>query len=298
MGRELVDPRRSALESAMPRVPADDAVAGITTALFVAVAGAAPWAFGVLIYQHPQGWQSAAGRYALLLAEAIVVVTAIVVVVGVVRSRVQRRRVPADGGARAVRHRSLAGDVSRAAGHLADDDLGPRAGALLRRAQNAVRAVTFAQICRDGLLDEPAISAALAAQQSEIADALREQARLRAQRSWLAEPSPGSPAAELLEQHRQAARAAEESIAARVVALERYAAEVRQADADYRDWRQHAAITELTGPHLDMLARTAADEHRIAELTAMMEQARWVRRALRDNTATDDGVTGHEGVTE
>lgn len=153
MGRELVDPRRSALESAMPRVPADDAVAGITTALFVAVAGAAPWAFGVLIYQHPQGWQSAAGRYALLLAEAIVVVTAIVVVVGVVRSRVQRRRVPADGGARAVRHRSLAGDVSRAAGHLADDDLGPRAGALLRRAQNAVRAVTFAQICRDGLLD-------------------------------------------------------------------------------------------------------------------------------------------------
>jgi hypothetical protein len=283
MGRELVDPRRSALESVMPRAPADDAVAGIITALFVAVAGAAPWAFGILIYQHPQRWQSAAGRYALLLAETIVLVTAIVVGVGVARSRAHQRRVAADGGARAVPGRALAGDVSRAGHHRVDDELGPRAAALLRRAQNAVRAVAFAQICRDGLLDEPAITAALAAQQAEIADALREQARLRAQRSWLAEPSPGSPAAELLEQHRQAARAAEESIAARVVALERYAAEVRQADADYRDWRQHAAITELTGPHLDLLARTAADEHRIAELTAMMEQARSVRRALRDN---------------
>ena len=94
---------------------------------------------------------------------------------------------------------------------------------------------------------------------------------------------PGSPAAELLEQHRQAAQAAEESIVARVVALERYAAEVLQADAEYRDWRQHAAITELTGPHLDLLARTAADEHRIAELIAMTEQARSVRRALGES---------------
>ena len=68
-----------------------------------------------------------------------------------------------------------------------------------------------------------------------------------------------------------------------MAALERYAAEVRQADAEYRDWRQHAAIAELTGPHLDMLARTAADEHRIAELNAMTDQARSVRRALRES---------------
>jgi hypothetical protein len=250
----------------MPRVPADDAITGVTTALLVAVAGATPWALGVLIYQHPAGWQSAAGRYALLLAQAIVLVTAVVVGAGVVRSRAQQRRVSARGAVLAI-----------------PDGLDPRAAALIRRARHAVRAVASAQICRDGLLDEPATTAALAAQQSEIADALREQARLRAERSWLAEPRPGSPAAELLEQHRQAAQAAEESIVARVVALERYAAEVLQADAEYRDWRQHAAITELTGPHLDLLARTAADEHRIAELIAMTEQARSVRRALGES---------------
>jgi hypothetical protein len=281
MGRELVDPRRSALESVMPRVPADDAVTGLATALFVAVAGATPWAFGVLIYQHPQAWQSAAGRYALVLAQAIVLVTVVVVGAGSVRSRVHRGRARAAEAARAIPSRSLAGDGPLAG--LADGDLNARAAELIRRAQDAVRAVTSAQICRDGLLDEPATTAALAAQQSEIADALREQAKLRGQRSWLAEPSPGSPAAELLQQHRQAAQAAEESVAARVAALERYAAEVRQADTEYRDWRQHAAITELTGPHLDMLARTAADEHRIAELIAMTEQARSVRRALRES---------------
>jgi hypothetical protein len=284
MGRELVDPRRSGVESVMPRVPADDAVAGITTALFVAVAGAAPWAFGVLIYQHPAGWQSAAGQYALLLAQAIVVVTAVVVGAGVVRSRAHRGRVQAAGPARAIPSRSLAGDGPLAGDDLlADGDLDARAEALLRRARDAVRVVASAEICRDGLLDAAVTTAALAAQQSEIADVLREQARLRAERSSLAEPSPGSPASELLEQHREAAQAAEESIAARVAALERYAAEVRQADAEYLHWRQHTAIAELTGPHLDMLARTAADEHRIAELIAMTDQARSVRRALRES---------------
>lgn len=269
MGRELVDPRRSALESVLPRVPVDDAITGVTTALFVAVAGATPWAFGVLIYQHAEGWQSAAGRYALLLAQVIVLVTAVVVSASVVRWRAHQRRVSAGGAVRTIP--GLPGGLD------------PRAAALTRRAQDAVHAVASARICRDGLIDEPATIAALAAQQSEIADALREQAVLRAQRSWLAEPSPGSQAAELLEQHRQAAQTAEESIVARVVALERYAAEVLQADAEYRDWRQRAAITELTGPHLDLLARTAADEHRIAELHAMTEQARSVRRALRES---------------
>jgi hypothetical protein len=275
MGRELVDPRRSALECVLPRVPADDAVAGITTALFVAVAGAAPWAFGVLIYQHPAGWQSAAVGYALLLAQTIVLVTAVVVGAGVVRSRARRREVQAADAAPGA-------PAPASARPLADDGLDARAAALLRRVRHAVRAVNSAEILRAGLLDEPATTAALAAQQSEIADALREQARLRAERSWLAEPSAGSPAAELLQQHRQAADAAHRSIAARVVALERYAAEVGQADIDYLHWRQRAAITELTGPHLDMLARTAADEHRIAELTAMTEQARSVQRALRE----------------
>ncbi|HEX4288235.1 MAG TPA: hypothetical protein VH021_04920, partial [Trebonia sp.] len=68
----------------------------------------------------------------------------------------------------------------------------------------------------------------------------------------------------------------------RVSALERYAAEISRADAAYRDWRQHAAIVEVTGAHLDMLARTAADEYGITELDALTERARALRQSFAE----------------
>src|ERR1700722_18385711 len=71
--------RRSLLPASGERREAmvSNAVTGLTTALFVAVVGATPWALGVLVFQQPVGWQSAAGRYGLLLAELIIAVTAI-----------------------------------------------------------------------------------------------------------------------------------------------------------------------------------------------------------------------------
>ena len=56
-------------------------------------------------------------------------------------------------------------------------------------------------------------------------------------------------------------------------ALERYVAEVRAADAAYRDWK----LADLSGRHLDMLARTAAEQHRIAEVEALSRHARALR---------------------
>jgi hypothetical protein len=123
---------------------------------------------------------------------------------------------------------------------------------------------------------------ALAAQEWDIAQALREHARLRARRSELPATSAGPVTAGLLDRQSQAAYLADVSVAGRVAALERYAAEVREADAAYRDWEQAAALGELSGQHLDMLARTAADEHGIAEIEAMSQQARAVSLALRE----------------
>ena len=248
-----------------------NAVTGLTTALFVAVVGATPWAVGVLIFQQPVGWQSAAGRYGLLLAELIIAVTAIVFCTRVVRFGERRVEDEAVSAARTYHGR-----------YLTDADLDPRGRVLLRRAQDAIHAINSAEIVRADLLDEPATSALLAEQEWQIALAVREQARLRALRSGLAEPSPRSPAAELLDDHRRAARAAEQSTADRVAALERYAAEVHLADAAYRDWRQHAAVAELTGPHLDLLARTAADDHGITELDALTQRARALRQSLTE----------------
>jgi hypothetical protein len=248
-----------------------NAVTGLTAALFVAVVGATPWAVGVLVFQQPVGWQSAAGRYGLLLAELIIAVTAIAFgtrVAGFGEPRVEDEAVSA---ARMYRGR-----------YLTEADLDAHARVLLRRAQDAVHAINSAEIVRADLLDEAATSALLAEQEWQIALAVREQARLRALRSGLAEPRPGSPAAELLDDHRRAARAAEQSTADRVAALERYAAEVHGADAAYRDWRQHAAIAELAGPHLDLLARTAADDHATAELDALTQRARALRQSFTE----------------
>ena len=64
--------------------------------------------------------------------------------------------------------------------------------------------------------------------------------------------------------------------------MEGYAAEVREADAAYRDWQEVAVLAEVSRPHLDMLARTAADEHGIAEIDTLSRQARTVRQAFRE----------------
>jgi hypothetical protein len=288
VARDLLRARRDVLAPAPPgshgrrlgRLPAhperreatvSNAVAGLTTALFIAVVGATPWTVGVQVFQQPVSWQSAAGRYGLLLAELIITVTAVVF-----GSRVARF------GELCVEDEAVSAARTYRGRYLTGADLDARARVLLRRAQDAINAIDLAAIVRDDLLDELSTSALLAEQEWQIALALREQARLRALRSGLAEPTPSSPAAELLDDHRRAARAAEQSTADRVAALERYAAEVHGADAAYRDWRQHAAIAELAGPHLDLLARTAADDHATAELDALTQRARALRQSFTE----------------
>ena len=86
----------------------------------------------------------------------------------------------------------------------------------------------------------------------------------------------------LLDRQVQAAQLADASVADRVAALERYAAEVREADAAYRDWQQAGALAELSDQHLEMLARTAADEHNVAAIEAKSQRARAVRLAFRE----------------
>ena len=249
----------------------DGAALGLTTAGFVAVGGTVPLAIGVLVFQGPVGWQSAASHYALLLAEIIAVVTAVLFGVRIARFGQLNGQVPAEVAARTHHGR-----------YLTAADFDPRSRVLLRRAQDAIDAVTSSEVYRDGLVDEPAVNAALAEHEWDIALALREQTRLRARRAELSQLHAGPVAATLLDRQVRAARLAEASVARRVAALERYVGEVRAADAAYRDWRSAAAVAELDGQHLDLLARTAADEHGIAGIEAMSLHARAIRLALRE----------------
>jgi hypothetical protein len=148
-------------------------------------------------------------------------------------------RVPAQTAAR-----------SRPEPGLTDDGLDSPSRALLRRAQNAIRAVTSSEVCRAGLLDRAAVGIALAGQESDITAALRDQARIRARRTELTPVSPGPMTTAVLDSQTQTAQLAQASIAGRVEALERYSAEVAEADAAYRDWRQ-AALAALREPPPD-----------------------------------------------
>ena len=249
----------------------DGAVMGMTSAMITAVFGTVPLAVGTLLLQNPSSWEYTSNRYALLLAEIIAIVTAVVLGVRIARFGQPTGKIPAVLAARTYHGRYLTGA-----------DFDARSRVLLRRAQDAIDSVLSSQVCAADLLDQAAARAALASQEWEIASVLREQARLRVRRSELPAVRPGTQAATLLAVQAQAAHLADASVAGRVAALERYAAEVQAADAAWRDWQQAAVVAELEGQHLDMAARTAADEHGVAHIEAMTQQARAIQSAFRE----------------
>jgi hypothetical protein len=248
----------------------DGAVIGLTGAMMIAVFGTTPLAVGVLALRATTGWESASSHYALLLAEVIAIITIVVFGFRVALFGQPTGKVPAEVAARIHHGRYLTGQ-----------DFDARSRVLLRRAQDAIDAVISSQVCRADLLDRAAVGAALADQEWDIAVALREQARLRARRAELSSIGAGPATAALLARQVQAAQLAESSMAARIGALEDFAAEVREADAAYRDWRQAASLAELDAQHVDVAARTAADEHAVAHIEALAQQARAVRAAFR-----------------
>jgi len=103
--------------------------------------------------------------------------------------------------------------------------------------------------------------------------------RFSAERS-LASPGPMTDA--VLESHRRALALAQQATTARVCALERYAAQVRVTDAARRDWQSALKIAGLNDRYLDLLARTAADDQAIAEITTLTGQASAADEALRE----------------
>jgi hypothetical protein len=249
----------------------DGAVTGMTSAMVTAVFGTVPLAVGTLLLQDPTSWEYTSARYSLLLAQLITIVTAVLLGVRITRFGQPNGQVPAVVAARSWHGR-----------YLTDADFDARSRVLLRRAQDAIDAVLSSDVYTADLLDQAATRAALASQEWDIAVALREQARLRAWRSELPAVRPGTRAATLLGRQTQAAQLADASVAGRVAALEDYAAEVQAADAAWRDWQHAAVVAELEAPHQDMAARTAADEHGLAQIEAMAQQARVIQSVFRE----------------
>jgi hypothetical protein len=155
---------------------------------------------------------------------------------------------------------------------------------LLRRAQLAIGAILSSELCTADLLDRAAAQTALNRHEWEIASTLREITALRAEScTSLPGASPGPMTGAVLESHRRALALAQQATTARVCALERCAAQVRVTDAARLDWQSALQIAGLNDRYLDLLARTAADEQAIAEITTLTGQASAADEAFRES---------------
>jgi hypothetical protein len=107
----------------------------------------------------------------------------------------------------------------------------------------------------------------------DIAAGLRDVTDLRAEHGLNAAASVGPMTEAVLKSQEAALVQAQEAIEARVAELERYANCVNAAEIAYRDWADALRVSDLNDRYLDLVARTAADEHAVAEISGLTERA-------------------------
>jgi hypothetical protein len=117
----------------------------------------------------------------------------------------------------------------------------------------------------------------------QIAIALRDITDLRAEHEFNAAASAGPLTDSVLGPQQRALQLAQDAIESRVTALERYADEVLGARSAFRDLQDALRISNLNDSYLALVARTAADEHAITEISGLTDQAAAAAQAVRES---------------
>jgi hypothetical protein len=152
---------------------------------------------------------------------------------------------------------------------------------LLLRAQVAIDSVSGSGAEAAGLPDF-VTEGTLRRHEWEIAVALRDKTEMRTEHEFNAADSMGPMTDAVLQPHQRALQLAQDAISSRVTALERYAAQVSAAGTAYRDWQDALRVSHLNDKYLDLVARTAADEQAVVEISGLAEQAAAAAQAFRD----------------
>ncbi|MGP3919435.1 hypothetical protein [Nonomuraea sp. 10N515B] len=170
--------------------------------------------------------------------------------------------------------------------YVLTDDLDESSKRLLSRAQRAIAAVTGSRVNTEGLLDDARNAVMLPAQEWEIARLLAKLSALRAKHretvSRGVTPEVEAVAAPLA----RALDSSEAAVIARVEALERYAANVTEAE---RAYRAHQQIEELRGrlhQYEELVAETGADGFATTELERLAADADRLEQALRRSVSS------------
>jgi hypothetical protein len=154
---------------------------------------------------------------------------------------------------------------------------------LLLRAQ---RAIVTAQSAGAAIEPDGAVpEGTLRRHEWDIAVGLRDITDLRAEHGLNAAASVGPLTEAVLRSQEGALVQAQGAMAARVAELERYANSLHAAETAYQDWQDAQRVSDLNDRYLDLVARTAADEHAVAEISGLTEQAA-AAQAFRDAVQT------------
>jgi hypothetical protein len=153
---------------------------------------------------------------------------------------------------------------------------------LLQRAQRAIATIVTSRVYAGdlrGAVEEPV----LRQHEWEIAVALREITELLLDLvSSYGGGTAGPMTSAILVSQNRAISIARDATTARVLALERLAAQVAAAEAARRDWETAHRMAANNDKYLDLVARTAADQRATAEITGLAEQAAEASQALRE----------------
>ena len=153
---------------------------------------------------------------------------------------------------------------------------------LLQRTQRAIATIVTSRVYA-GDLRAAVAEPVLRWLEWEIAVALREITELLLDLvSDYASGRAGPMTTTVLLSQNRAISIARDATTARVQALESLAAQVAVADAARRDWETAQRMAANNDKYLDLVARTAADQHATAEITGLAEQAAAAAQALRE----------------
>ncbi len=153
---------------------------------------------------------------------------------------------------------------------------------LLQRAQRAIATIVTSRVYMSelrGAVEEPV----LRRHEWEIALALREITELLLDLvSSYGGGTVGPMTATVLISQNRAISIARDATTARVLALELLAAQVDVAETARRDWETAHRMAANNDKYLDLVARTAADQHATVEITGLAEQAGEAAQAVRE----------------
>lgn len=169
------------------------------------------------------------------------------------------------------------------------DNLDATCRALLSRTQRAVGTIAGSNVRASGLLANPVQDDALGQHEWEIAGELRDITKLRSLHAENTRVGPAGPmTTDVLTAHERAIELAQEASIARVAGLERYAEQITAADEADRDWQRAAELSKLNDRYLDLVARTASDQHAASEIARLTEQLAAATQARHDRLQEAD----------